>query len=316
MDEGQAGRRDRGERVVATIGVFDGVHRGHRALLARVAESARREGCRAVAVTFDPPPEEVLAPESVPARLTLPDRKRELLENAGIDRVHIVPFTPAVARMPADAFVTRVLLDAFDLGGLVIGYDFRFGAQGRGDAATLRAIGAGHAFWVEEVEAVLDGGLPISSTRIRALVREGNVAEAARLMARPYALEGRVVRGRGIGGQRLVPTANLDPDPRQPVPGEGVYVIEVLIGTQRHPGVASIGTSPTVAPSAQRLVEAHLLDFSGDLYGQRLVVEFHERLRGQQRFSGLEELKVAIGKDIARARIWLSGRGENRLAAL
>lgn len=315
VNEEETARGDRRERVVATIGVFDGVHRGHRALLARVAAAARREGCRTVAITFDPPPEEVLAPESAPFQLTLLDRKRELLGRAGIERVQVVPFTPAIARTPADQFITQVLLDAFELRGLVIGYDFRFGAQGRGDAALLRAIGSRRAFWIEEVEAVLDGGLPISSTRIRSLVREGGVAEAARLMERPHALEGRVVRGRGIGAGQLVPTANLEADPRQLLPGDGVYVIEAMVGRERHPGVASIGNSPTVAPTAQRLVEAHLLDFSGDLYGRRLVVEFHERLRGQRRFAGLDELRAAIEADVEMARTWLSGRGENRLAA-
>ncbi len=315
MNEGQTEREASRERIVATIGVFDGVHRGHQALLARVAAAARREGCRSAAITFDPPPEAVLAPASAPFQLTLLDRKRALLEAAGIDRVHVVRFTPEVARMPAADFVTRLLLDLFDIRGLVIGYDFHFGAQGRGDAALLRSIGARRECWIEEVEAVLDAGQPISSTRIRSLVGEGRVDEAARLMARPYLLEGRVVRGRGIGSALLVPTANLDPDPRQLLPGDGVYVIEALIGPARHAGVASIGTSPSIAPTAQRLVEAHLLDFSGDLYGRRLALEFHGRLRGQQRFADPGELRAAIEDDIKQARIWLAGRGENRLAA-
>lgn len=308
----ERGRESSG--VVATVGVFDGVHRGHQELVARVLAAARRSGARPVALTFDPPPAVVLRGAGEPFQITPGEGKRELLEALGLADVRCLAFTPALARQTPAEFVARTLLGLFPLEGLVVGYDFRFGAGGAGDAGLLRVLGRERGFWVEEVAAVLDGGEPISSTRIRELLRRGDVATAAHLLGRPFSLAGAVGRGLGVGHRELVPTANLDLDPCQLLPADGVYVVAARLDRERGPAegraaVASVGTAPTLRPGAEnRLVEVHLLDFDGELYGRLMGVSFLERLRGQETFPGLAELRLAIERDIAAARAWWSER--------
>jgi riboflavin kinase/FMN adenylyltransferase len=304
-----------GRHAVATVGVFDGVHRGHQVLLAQVRGAADRSGAEAVAITFDPPPGEVLAPSPEPSQLTPRESKRALLALAGMDRVELVAFTLAFARLAPEEFIERTLLRLLDLEGLVVGYDFHFGAGGAGNTALLRASGRKRGFWVEEIAAVLDGGEPISSTRIRDQVRAGSVAEAGRLLGRPFTLDGRVAHGRGLGGHALVPTANLALDPHQLFPADGVYVAQVPFSGRLVDGVASVGTSPTLGPGGERLVEVHLIDFEGDLYDRELSLQLLDRIREQIRFEGLTELAAAIRGDIQRAREWRARHGENRLAA-
>jgi len=305
----------RGGRVVATVGVFDGVHRGHQRLIARVLSAAARTGTRPVALTFDPPPEVVLRRVDEPFQITPAAAKLALLEAHGLEEVHCLAFTPDFARLTPAQFVQRTLLGLFDPAGLVVGYDFRFGAGGSGNAELLRSFGRERGFWVEEVEAVLEGGEPVSSTRVRDLLRRGAVGEAAALLGRPFSLAGSVGRGRGVGGRELVPTANLEVDPAQLLPADGVYVATVLLEGRDFGAAAVVGAPPTLGPGpAARPVEVHLLDFQEDLYGRTLEVRFLERLRDQRIFSSLKELREAIEADLVRVRGRLAALGQKRLA--
>ncbi|MCK4414469.1 MAG: riboflavin biosynthesis protein RibF [Candidatus Eisenbacteria sp.] len=289
-------------QAVATIGVFDGVHRGHLALLRAVREQAGAVGALAVAVTFDPPPQAILAPSAEAFEITPWAPKRALLDAAGIDRLLLVRFSAETASLGPRAFLTEVILAAFDLRRLVVGYDFRFGAGGVGDVAGLRVLGGEHGFGVTEVEAVRVGDQVVSSTLIRELLRRGAVEEAAGMLGRPFAITAPVGSGRGLGSKVLVPTANLIPEATQLLPAEGVYLTEVEWEGSPHPAIAMVGASPTLTTGSGRLIEVHLLGFSGDLRHRELTVRFLERMRGGRRFSGLAELGEAIGRDIDWAR--------------
>jgi len=308
---------------VATLGVFDGVHRGHRALLETLGAEARAARARPFAYTFDPPPAVHFGRLARGHQLTPLPERIALLEAHGAERVVVIPFASGLARLEPEAFVARHLLPPGDLAGLVIGYDYRFGAGARGDAALLARIGRREGFWVREVGAVEVGGAPVSSTRIRRLLGAGEVAAAATLLGRPYRLAGVVIPGRGIGRRALVPTANFHPPAEQLLPADGIYVVGVRIGAgaggSGSPalwgGVCNLGLAPTISTSGNRLVETHLLDYDGDLVGATLQICFLERLRDERRFADLDALRRAIDEDIARARGVLGARGENRLAA-
>ena len=306
--------RDRGERAIATIGVFDGVHLGHRALLDTVQQAAREARGVAAAVTFRPPPDAILRPRAPVAEITPWAAKRTLLLRSGIARLLALRFSRALASLPPEAFVDQVLLREFDLAGLVIGYDFRFGAKGAGDAALLRRLGRRHGFRVHRVPAVLYEGRPISSTRIREAVRRGAVARAGAMLGRDFAVGGRVVSGRGLGKRLLVPTANLLPAPTQLLPGPGVYLTRVRRRGRAWAGVAQVGPSPTLVGGSQAPIEVHLLDFEGELRGCRLAVEFLEKRRETRRFPSLRQLREAVDRDIRWARKTFHGRVENGLA--
>jgi riboflavin kinase/FMN adenylyltransferase len=287
---------------VATIGVFDGVHRGHEALLQAVRERAAAEGAATAAVTFDPPPEAILAPRDEPFEITPGAAKQALLTAAGIERLVLLRFSAELAALSPEAFLEEVLLAAFDLRVIVVGYDFRFGAGGAGDAGRLRALGAAHRFAVDEVPAVRVGGEIVSSTRIRELLRRGAVGEAAAMLGRPFAIRGPVTAGRGLGGTALVPTANLTPEPRQLLPADGVYLGEAEWEGGIRPALAMVGASPTLEAQPARRIEVHLLDFEGDLRGRALAFRFQERRRGPRRCADLAELRSAIDADLAWAR--------------
>jgi riboflavin kinase/FMN adenylyltransferase len=296
-------------RVVATLGVFDGMHLGHCTLLERVRRRAAEEGAIPAAVTFDPPPRVVLASTPAPFQITLWPVKRLLLTEAGIERILLLQFTKETAALSPEAFIENVVLGEFALAGLVIGYDFRFGAKGAGDAALLRRLGETHGFWVEEVQAVRREGEVISSTRIREALQRGSVGEAAGLLGRPFAVQGTVIKGAGLGHRELVPTANLVPETEQLMPAPGVYLVQVLVGAAAYSGVAMLGGSPTLEAHTTRLVEVHLLDFQGDLLGHLLELRFLERMREGRRFAGIEELRRAIAADIRMARRRLPAGG-------
>jgi len=296
------------ERAIVAIGVFDGVHLGHQVLLRRVRHEADRQGCRAGVVTFDPPPYGLLSGDPAPLEITPLQEKSALLTELGIDRVLVLPFTRQLAGLPPQRFVDEVLLGAFNLVGVVIGHDFRFGLNRSGDGGLLRALGAARGFSVEIVAPVELGGSRISSTRLRHCIANGRVEEAAELTGRLLAIEGQVGRGQGLGARALVPTANLQVDPRQLLPGPGVYAVEVLTRQAWFAGVANVGRSPTLGTGHDRLVEVHLLDFQGDLHGARLRVGFVAWLRGEKTFPDLAALRAAIAADIQVARERLGPR--------
>jgi riboflavin kinase / FMN adenylyltransferase len=293
--------------TVVTVGMFDGVHRGHRMLLDRVAAEAAARGLPAGAVTFDRHPLEVLRPGSQPPLLTTLDRKVALLGEAGMDFVLVLAFTQELSMVTAEAFATGVLLDGLHARALVVGENFRFGHKAAGDAALLAALGRPLGVEVVAVALRADGGEPLSSTRIRTELARGDVRAAARLLGRPYAVDGVVVEGDGRGGRLLgVPTANLAVAPGIAVPANGIYAGHLTEETEgvRRPAATSVGVNPQFNTGFR--VEAHVLDFDGDLYGRRVAVSFEHRLRGEAAFPSVEELIAQMREDIRQARRLLS----------
>lgn len=284
------------------VGNFDGVHLGHQQLIAEARAAAAGLGGEAVALTFDPHPAAVLAPGRAPRLLTTTRRKLELLATAGVDVAVVEPFDRELAALDPRAFADQVLVAALGARHVVVGYDFRFGHGRAGSADTLRELGGELGFAVEVVAPVSVGGVVASSSRIRALIEEGELAAARALLGREVEVEGEVVRGAGRGRGIGVPTANLATD-TEVLPPLGIYATWVeLAGGARLPGAASVGTNPTFDDSGRVSVEVHLLDFDGDLYGQRLRLAFVAHLRGELRFAGAAELVDQIRRDIAETR--------------
>ncbi|OLT29420.1 riboflavin biosynthesis protein RibF [Nocardiopsis sp. CNR-923] len=298
-------------RSVVAIGVFDGVHRGHQAIIATAVRRARELGLPVVVVTFDPHPEAVLRGVTPPV-LTPLDRRVELLEDHGADEVCVLPFTQGLSALSAQEFVQSVLVDRLRAAAVVVGEDFRFGHRAAGDVAALTELGHKHDFTADGVRLVADGDT-ITSTRVRALLAEGAVAPAAVLLGRPHRVEGEVVHGAARGRELLgFPTANMDLTPYAAVPGDGVYagwlshVAPVAGRESRWPAAISVGTNPTF-DGAERTVEAYALDRDDlELYGAHMAVEFTEHIRGQERFDRLDDLIVAMRRDVDRCREILS----------
>ncbi|MCA9678824.1 MAG: bifunctional riboflavin kinase/FAD synthetase [Kofleriaceae bacterium] len=288
------------------IGNFDGVHLGHRALLDAARAHADRLGARAVALTFEPHPTAVLAPRHAPALLTGRPRKLELLAEAGLDACVIEPFTTALAALPADEFVDRILVDALAARHVVVGWDFTYGRGRSGTPATLEAHGARAGFGVTVVDKVTIDGELASSTAIRDYLRAGDLAAARRLLGRAYDVEGAVVRGAGRGRTIGIPTANVDPD----VPvvlAPGIYACRAAVDDGPPlDAVASLGTNPTFVDGGGLVLEVHVLDWDGDLYERRLRVTFAARLRAEARYDSVDALVAQIHRDIADARAILA----------
>ncbi len=295
-------------RTVLTLGNFDGAHLGHQAIIRRAVASAREAGGQAVALTFEPHPIAVLAPERAPLMLqTLHDRLASLA-GLGVEVIVLQRFTRAFAALDPEAFVRDFLLRHLELEHVVVGYNVNFGRARAGTSETLSALGARLGFGVEVVGPVAAGsdGEQVSSTRLRALLQAGDMPRARALLGRPYALRGRVVVGDRRGRTLGFPTANLHLRAGLLLPPDGVYAVGVDVDGRPRAGVLNIGVRPTFA-GRRRTIEAHLLDFTGDLYRRWLVVKMIERLRGEEAFSGPEALRAAIGRDVARAREVLGG---------
>lgn len=291
--------------AVVTIGNFDGVHLGHKAVFGHLLAQGQALRLPATVITFEPQAMEYLAPDAAPARLTRLREKLADLADCGIQQAMLLEFGPKLARMGAREFVREVLVDGLGVRYLLVGDDFRFGHGREGDFRLLRGMGREHGFVVEDLHPVTHGDERVSSTRIRETLARGDFEFARRLLGRAYRICGRVgygdKRGRDIG----FPTANLNL--RQRVsPLRGVYAVMVGgIADRPWPGVANLGTRPTVDGSARYLLEVHLFDFAGDLYGRRLEVEFRHRLRDERKFGSCEELQAQIGRDSATARALL-----------
>lgn len=286
---------------VAAIGNFDGVHLGHRALVETVVRLARRRAGTAVALTFEPHPARVLAPERAPLALTTPAQKEELLRSLGIEQVGVLPFTPAVASLAPEAFVRQVLVGELGLCGVVVGEGFRFGLARAGGVELLRRLGAELGFGVEAQAPVSVEGEPVSSSRVREALLVGDVGKARALLGRVYWVEGRVVEGEQRGRQLGFPTANLDLD-NELAPAPGVYLGRLRCPDGRwRTAVVNRGHRPTFSGRSET-VEAHVLDFTGNLYGARSRLAFLERLRDERRFESAAQLVDQIGADVARAR--------------
>jgi riboflavin kinase / FMN adenylyltransferase len=287
---------------IITLGVFDGLHLGHQAIVRRVVERAAETGAAATAVTFDPHPRAVLYPESAPLLLQTFDQRIEGLRFLGIEQVVALEFDHALAAVPAEEFVLRHLSD--DLGGreIYLGKGFAFGHKRRGTIELLKRLGSLNGFVADEVAEVRLRGKRISSTAVRSLLAEGRVGVARRMLGRPYGVEGSVLEGRHLGKPALsFPTANIVPSNRV-LPATGVYVTATLFDDEWHRGVTNVGRRPTVGEEDHITVETHLLDFDREIYGERIRVRFLRRLRGEQRFPSLDALKAQIGRDVARGR--------------
>jgi riboflavin kinase/FMN adenylyltransferase len=305
--------RERG-RWALTIGNFDGVHRGHRALLDRVIAKGRELDIGSCVLTFEPHPREFFAPQAAPARLTRLRDKLELMAQAGVARVHVARFDARLASLPAPTFVEDVLARGLGASWLLVGRDFRYGKGRAGDFAALEQAGRRLGFGVEAIGDVQVEGERVSSSAIRAALAAGEFARAERLLGRRYWISGRVAHGTRLGRELGCATANI-PLRRSP-PVAGIYVVEVEIeedgemrGGSMRPAVASVGLRPTVNPVARPLLEAHLLDFDGDLYGKHLRVHFLAKLRDEQKFSDLQQLKRAIAADVRMAREYFDNNG-------
>ncbi len=299
--------------TVATVGTFDGVHRGHQAVLAEVVRRGRAAGCPSLLVTFDPHPLEVVNPSAAPRLLTLPDEKRALAAGLGVVRVEVIAFTPALARLGPEEFVREILRARFGMEQLVLGYDHGFGRGRSGDVELVRRLAKEDGFDMEVVAAVADDGQPISSSLIRTAVAHGDLGWAARALGRPYSVRGTVERGAGRGRTIGVPTLNLaPPDPRKLLPPDGVYAVRVQLaanGTRHggtYGGMMNQGARPTFGVHARGL-EVHLFDFSGDLYGETVTVEWVQRLRDVQTFASRQALVDQIERDAGAARAILNG---------
>jgi riboflavin kinase / FMN adenylyltransferase len=287
---------------VVALGNFDGVHLGHQAVVRRAVEEGRRRGTKVVAATFEPHPRAVLAPGSEPRLLTTLEMRREELLGYGVDEVWVIRFDEALSRKSPEEFVRDVLVGEIGASAVVVGENFRFGHRAAGDFRELERLmrGFGGEAYTVPVRSE-DGEAPISSTRIRRLVGEGEVAEAAKLLGRPYVLRGEVVMGDKRGRTIGFPTANVLADPALVVPARGVYAGFVRVGKDTYAACTNIGVAPTFERRESR-VEAYLLGFEGDLYGREVDVSFLQRIREEKRFSGVEELKTQISRDVEAAR--------------
>ena len=296
---------------MVTIGVFDGVHRGHQALIGRTVEIARQRGLPSVVLTFDPHPSEVLRPGSHPAQLTTLPRKAELIEQLGVDVVAVLPFTPELSRLTVDEFVHEILVDRLHVAAVVVGENFTFGAKAAGNVDVLHELGSrfGFATYGSALQGdIVRNGDPVeinfSSTYVRSCIDAGDVAAAAAALGRPHRLEGIVVRGDGRGRKLGFPTANLSTSRFAAVPADGVYAAWFVLGAEPHRRLAaavSVGTNPTFF-GRERTVEAFVLDLDEDLYGERVALDFVSHLRGQIAFTRAEDLVEQIGGDVARVR--------------
>jgi riboflavin kinase/FMN adenylyltransferase len=284
---------------VVALGVFDGVHLGHRAIL-DVAVARARPPLTAVACTFDPHPAEVLHPGRAPLPITTLDERLALIGESGLAVTVVVPFTPTLAAMEPEAFVTEVLLDRLGAREIVVGFNHRFGRGARGDARLLHDLGARAGFHAEVVPPTDVDGTPVSSSAIRAALQRGDVDAAARLLGRPYFVGGAVVEGAGRGRTLGFPTANIAVGRPLLVP-PGVYACRLAVDGVVYGAVLNAGIRPTFGESLFTL-EAHVLDFSGDIYGRSVRLDFVRRLRDERKFAGIDALRTQISADVTAAR--------------
>lgn len=293
--------------TLLTIGVFDGVHLGHKYLLSQLTKQAREQDLLSGVVTFNRHPHEVLSPQSKLPFLTDLTQRINLLKNEGVAAIITLSFTRELAQLSARRFVS-LLKKYLRMRGMVIGADFVLGQNQEGNANILRSLGQDMKFSVTVIPPVMINGEVVSSTAIRNALADGDMKKVLNLVGRSFSLNGRVTKGAGRGGELGFPTANLDIDPGQALPAEGVYATWAYINAQAYQSMTNIGRQPTFGGS-QRVVEVYILDFHGNLYGRELKIDLIERLRGEKRFDTPEELKKQITEDIKRGRAILSSRG-------
>ena len=303
-------------RCVLTIGVFDGVHRGHAQLISRAVDAARERGIPSVLMTFDPHPAEVVRPGSHPAQLTTLPRRAELAEELGIDVFCVMPFTTEFMKLSPERYVHEILVERLHVSEVVVGENFTFGRKAAGNVDLLRRTGARFGFAVDGVNLLAEHAVTFSSTYIRSCVDAGDVAAAAEALGRPHRVEGVVVHGDGRGRGLGFPTANIAPPMYSAIPADGVYAAWFTVlgpgavdGTvepgKRYAAAVSVGTNPTFS-GRTRTVEAFVLDREADLYGQHVAVDFVQRVRGMEKFDSVEALIEEMGRDAEKARAILA----------
>jgi riboflavin kinase/FMN adenylyltransferase len=291
-----------------TIGNFDGLHRGHQAMLARLKEEAAKRGLPSCVLTFEPHPREFFAPGEAPARLSSLREKSELIRAAGIDRLHVCRFDRRFASLSPAEFIQQVLIDSLGTRWLLVGDDFRFGAKRAGDFALLQEAGAQFGFEVESLPTVSVEGKRASSTAVREALAAGDMQHARDLLGRPYSISGHVMHGNKLGRQIGFPTANIQLQHNRP-PLSGIFAVEIC-GLNGVPlqGVASLGTRPTVHDNGKPTLEVFIFDFRDDLYGRRLRVDFLKKLRDEEKYPDLDALINQIKRDVDSARAFFASR--------
>jgi riboflavin kinase/FMN adenylyltransferase len=293
--------------MLLTIGVFDGVHLGHKHLIAKLKELAQKQGDLSGVITFSQHPREVLSPQTTLPSLTSLEQRLVLLQGEGVDIVIPLPFTPRIASLSPKQFLS-LLKEYLKVKGLVVGPDFALGKDRQGDIDALRRLGKEMGFSVTVVPPLRIGGEVVSSTAIRKALADGDMEKAQKLLGRPFRLQGRVVSGDKRGIKLGFPTANLEAAPGQALPASGVYACRAHVEGQAYPAMTNIGTRPTFG-GGQQLVEVYLLDYNGDLYGQELAIDIIERLRDEKKFDTAEQLKEQIARDIKQGQTLLKTRG-------
>ena len=296
-------------RTVVTVGMYDGVHRGHQKLIGAAVSRARAMHRPCLLLTFDPHPAEVVRPGSHPAILTSMDRKAELVADLGVDAMCVLPFTPEFMRLSPESFTHTVLVEHLHAAEVVVGENFTYGHKASGTVETLRAEGRRFGFAAAGIalaeDASDEGEVTISSTYIRACVAAGDMVSASRALGRPHRVDGVVVRGHRRGREMGYPTANVETPPFTAIPADGVYAGHLVTrdgdGQNRFPAAISVGTNPTFQGS-RRTVEAYVLDYDGDLYGEHVGVEFTQRLRPMAAFPDVDQLMAAMAKDVVDTR--------------
>lgn len=294
---------------IVTIGNFDGVHLGHRRILETVAARAGDAKRPSVAITFEPHPLSVLRPDHAPRRLQTLRQKEQAIERLGIENLLVIPFTRDFSLTEPEEFVRSALCERLAVSEIFLGRHFAFGRGKRGDIGLLKRMGPECGFVASAVEEVFYEGEPISSTRIRTAIGRGEVARANAMLGREYEIDGLVARGDGLGGRLGFPTINLEPENELP-PGKGVYVTQIQIRDVggRLDSVTNIGRRPTVYEDYATTIETHVLDFSANVYGERIRLFFFERLRDEQKFPSVTALSEQIGRDIEATRAYFDGR--------
>ncbi|MBW3588339.1 MAG: bifunctional riboflavin kinase/FAD synthetase [Actinobacteria bacterium] len=291
----------RGVETAVTIGNFDGVHRGHLKVIDKLRDQALRKDALPAAITFDPHPQKLFRGEAPPA-LVSQERKLELMDEAGIERVLILKFDRKLSLVEPEDFIEQVLVKEMKAKAVVVGTAFRFGHKARGDVTMLRTYGRRLGFSFEGVRLAKLGGKSVSSTEVRHAIAHGDVEWAARALGRPHAIGGRIVKGKKRGKGLGFPTANLAPEPGICLPGIGIYAGRVIVEGEKMTAALSVGTSPTFGEGHPLSIEAHILDFDGDLYGIQVQFEFLRHLRGEKTFDSPEALSAQIERDVALTR--------------
>jgi riboflavin kinase/FMN adenylyltransferase len=293
--------------ILLTIGVFDGVHLGHRHLISRLKELARQQSILSGVITFSQHPQEVLSPRNRLPSITGIERRLALLRDEGVDIVIPLPFTPQLANLSPREFLT-LLKEYLKMKGLVVGPDFALGKDRQGDIDALRRLGQEMAFSVTVVPPMTIDGEVVSSTAIRKALAEGDMKRAHKLLGRPFKLEGQVVTGNGRGATLGFPTANLQVAPGQALPAGGVYACRAYIEGKAYPAMTNIGSRPTFG-GGEQLIEVYILDYNGDLYGRELAIDIIGRLRDEKKFDTAEQLKEQIAEDVKQGKAMLKTRG-------